>query len=132
MSGGEGVSETDAANVIALPPVLHLGSVLAGVLMHWLWPLPFLSWGVLRVALGLIVISAAGALVMSAISLPAGRSSPLLPVHASALALGGNRAESSGHPPLPRREGPLSRRQVTAAAVSDAGRRVLGLAEAAE
>ena len=67
--GGEEVSDTDAAKVIALPPVLHLGSVLAGILIHWLWPLPFLTWGVLRVALGLFVISAAGALVMSAFSL---------------------------------------------------------------
>jgi len=69
VSGGDGVSETDGAKVIVLPPVLYLGSVLAGIFIHWLWPLPFLTWGVLRVALGLIAISAAGVLVRSAFSL---------------------------------------------------------------
>jgi len=69
VSGGEEVSETDAAKVIALPPVLYLGSLLAGIFIHQIWPLPFLSGWMLRVALGLFVVSAAGALVMSALLL---------------------------------------------------------------
>jgi len=39
------MSETQTAGVIARPPFMFLGSLLAGFLVHWLLPLPFpVAW----------------------------------------------------------------------------------------
>lgn len=48
----------DHAEVRILPPLLLLGSILLGVVLHWLWPLGFAAGGGVRVLVGLALLGA--------------------------------------------------------------------------
>jgi protein-S-isoprenylcysteine O-methyltransferase Ste14 len=55
----------DHANVIVIPPLVHVGSILLGVLAHWLLPVELQLAFALRMALGVALVCGGVALAMS-------------------------------------------------------------------
>ena len=61
--------DEDAAQIAALPPAIYAVSIVTGIVVHWVWPLPFAVGGLFRMASGVAVSGAGVALVVTAFSI---------------------------------------------------------------
>ncbi len=61
--------DEDAAQIPVLPPAIYAVSVVAGIVVHWVWPFSFARGGLFLIAFWIAVIGAGVALVATAYSI---------------------------------------------------------------